>query len=130
MLPGETGDYYSRLQQANNALRDAQLELRELENRREDLDRQLEGEEPVFIASGSQQIAISTPFDQRILNLQLELDEIKLKESTTSKEFETVSRKLEPLYEELESARTSYEKSKERVEHLEIRLKASKGTMG
>lgn len=76
MLPGETGDYYNRLQQARSALQGARLELRELENRREELNRQLEGEDPVFIAGGTQGTT-SSPLDARIQNLRVELDKLR-----------------------------------------------------
>uniref|UniRef100_UPI003D151A30 XrtA system polysaccharide chain length determinant n=1 Tax=Sedimenticola sp. TaxID=1940285 RepID=UPI003D151A30 len=78
-MPGEQGDYYQRLEMARGLLGTAQLELREAENRRAEIKRQLEGEEPVFIPGGSEEIAIASPLDQRIQNLQRRLDELLLK---------------------------------------------------
>jgi polysaccharide chain length determinant protein (PEP-CTERM system associated) len=106
MLPGDTGDYYQRLQQARSALQDAQLELRELENRRENLDRQLEGEEPVFIAGGSQGLGQGTsitPLDQRIQVLQLELNALLVRYTDQHPEV----RRLRSLLTELERSRTT-----------------------
>ena len=69
VLPGASGgDYYSRLEQTREALRQARLELEEMENRRDELKRQLAGEKPL---EGSQ---FASPLDSRIEALQLRLD--------------------------------------------------------
>lgn len=73
MLPGERGDYYSRLRLARTELQEARLQLRELENRRAELNRQLEGEDPVFIAGGASG-HVSTALDGRIQTMQMQLD--------------------------------------------------------
>lgn len=73
MLPGERGGYYSRLLQARTDLQQARLELRELENRRTELHRQLEGEDPVFIAGGTSAPS-NTALDQRIQAMQVQMD--------------------------------------------------------
>lgn len=101
MLPGETGGYYSRLQQARSALQEARLQLRELENRREELNRQLEGEDPVFIAGGTQGTSGSSPFDARIQNLQAELDGLRSRYTDQHPEV----RRIQGLIEELEAQR-------------------------
>tara|TARA_R110001599_G_scaffold353742_2_gene596067 strand:- start:47764 stop:49293 length:1530 start_codon:yes stop_codon:yes gene_type:complete len=67
-LPGSQGSYYSRLQQAKQVLEAAQLELREAENRRSELQRQVDGEEPVLLFGGG------SPFDARIQALQGQAD--------------------------------------------------------
>lgn len=76
MLPGEVGDYYSRLRQARRNLQEASLQLREIENRRIELNRQLDGEEPVFIAGGPSGVT-NSPVDQRIQTLQVDLDRLR-----------------------------------------------------
>lgn len=73
VLPGDNGDYFSRLQQARGELEQARLQLRELENRREELNRQLDGEDPIFIA-GDSLGATNYTLDGRIQNLQILLD--------------------------------------------------------
>ena len=75
VLPGESGDYYARLQTARSALEAARLELREQQNRRDELQRQIEGEEPVFISSGSA-APTGLPIDSRIQALQAQLDSL------------------------------------------------------
>ena len=65
-LPGESGGYYERLDQAKQDLSTAQLQLKEMENRRDELQRQVDGEEPVFMSSGAGAVAVSSPLDARI----------------------------------------------------------------
>jgi polysaccharide chain length determinant protein (PEP-CTERM system associated) len=47
-MPGESGDYAGRLQTALAAVAGAEEKIRQLIERRDELSRQLEGEEPVF----------------------------------------------------------------------------------
>lgn len=100
VLPGGGGDYYSRLQETRGALQQAQLQLREVENRRRELQRQIEGEDPVFIAGGSTGTAQS-PLDARVQSLQLQMDGLLAR--YTAKHPEVV--RLRGLIEELEAER-------------------------
>jgi len=100
VLPGGGGDYYSRLQETRGALQQAQLQLREVENRRRELQRQIEGEDPVFIAGGSSGMAQS-PLDARVQSLQLQMDGLLAR--YTAKHPEVV--RLRGLIEELEAER-------------------------
>ncbi|MBA6412714.1 chain length-determining protein [Parahaliea sp. F7430] len=99
MLPGSGGDYYSRLQASRAQLDEALLQLREAENRRRELERQLLGEEPVFLASGGG----GSPMDARIQSLQLKLD--TLRSRYTEKHPEV--RQVQGLLDELEEERAS-----------------------
>jgi polysaccharide chain length determinant protein (PEP-CTERM system associated) len=47
-MPGESGDYYARLQTALGNVAQTEEKIRQLQQRRDELNRQLEGEEPVF----------------------------------------------------------------------------------
>ncbi len=47
-MPGETGDYYTRLQAAMNVAEETRAELRLALERRAEYERQIDGEEPVF----------------------------------------------------------------------------------
>ncbi|MEX2495900.1 MAG: XrtA system polysaccharide chain length determinant, partial [Woeseia sp.] len=47
-MPDDRGDYYSRLQLSLNAVRQTEEQLRQVRERRDELRRQIEGEEPVF----------------------------------------------------------------------------------
>lgn len=47
-MPDDRGDYYSRLQQALSAVSQTESQLRQVRERRDELQRQIVGEEPVF----------------------------------------------------------------------------------
>lgn len=47
-MPDDRGDYYSRLQQALNAVSQTESQVRLVRQRRDELERQISGEEPVF----------------------------------------------------------------------------------
>ena len=71
-LPGAGGGYYARLEQAKQELSGARLQLREMENRRSELQRQVDGEEPVFLSSGI--AASNSPLESRIQALKSQVD--------------------------------------------------------
>lgn len=73
VLPGKDDDYYSNLQRARTQLDAAELELREVENRQLELERQIKGEDPVFISSSSIGGA-EDPLNARIQALQIQRD--------------------------------------------------------
>lgn len=97
MLPGERGDYYSRLRQARTDLQEARLQLRELENRRTELGRQLEGEDPVFIAGGTSG-PVNSALDARIQAMRVQLDGMLTQYTDRHPEI----RRLEGLIAQLE----------------------------
>lgn len=98
VLPGEQGDYYSRLLAARTSLDQARLQLREVENRRRELMRQIDGEDPVFIAGGASG-SVESPIDARIQALRLQMD--SLLSRYTSKHPEVL--RLRGLIAELEA---------------------------
>jgi protein tyrosine kinase modulator len=73
VLGGDEG-YYSRLQLANTDLEEAELLLSEMMNRKQELERQLAGEEPFFMSSGIATPESMTPLDRRIQALKAQLD--------------------------------------------------------
>jgi polysaccharide chain length determinant protein (PEP-CTERM system associated) len=83
MMEGERVTYYSRLQAAKDELEATRAKLNIAVNRREELRRQLEGDEPVFgimspagtFRGGGQ----ASTFDARIQAHQKQLDELLLK---------------------------------------------------
>lgn len=79
-MPEQGKDYYSRLQESNGALREAELELRQAENQANELRRQVSGEEPTFgMAAPPVQAVIAVPaLDNRIQAMQGRLDELLL----------------------------------------------------
>jgi polysaccharide chain length determinant protein (PEP-CTERM system associated) len=82
LMPKEGEEYYQRLQEAMTRLSAAELEFKEAENRRDELRRQLQGEEPSFgimAQPKTQQLVTNTGLDTRIQNLQTQLDSLLLK---------------------------------------------------
>jgi len=70
-MPGESGGYYQRIDNAESQLRTAGLALREMQNRRTELNRQLDSEKPVLINRDPNWI---DPDVRRIQTLQAELN--------------------------------------------------------
>jgi len=78
MMPGETGDYYTRLQTTMAQLEELRNKVRLATERRNELLRQLEGEEPSFgLAPGSSTLRTS-PLDVKIAEHQQRLDALLL----------------------------------------------------
>ena len=59
-MPDDGADYYSRLQNALGAVAETEREMRLLRQRRDEIQRQIVGEEPVFGIMGSQNQAVSS----------------------------------------------------------------------
>ncbi len=75
-LPGNGGDYYQRLETAMGALQQLQQKFSQLNERRNELARQLSGEEPTFgimAPSGG-----GSPIDGQIARFKAQLDELLL----------------------------------------------------
>lgn len=78
IMPGQGGDYYAKLTNAATVLNQAKLELKEAENRRDQLKRQLSDEEPDL--SSSVMTSSSNPeIDSRIKDLEKQLDALRLR---------------------------------------------------
>ena len=98
VLPGTGGgDYYSRLEGARANLSTARLELEELQNRRAELRRQLDGEEPVFLGGGSSGMGASSPLDQRIQALNVRRDELLARYTDQHPQVRQISGLIEEL---------------------------------
>jgi polysaccharide chain length determinant protein (PEP-CTERM system associated) len=83
LMEGERVDYYSRLRAAKEELEATRAMLGVAINRREELSRQLEGDEPIFglmTPGGTFKVnSQSSTFDARIQERQRQLDELLLK---------------------------------------------------
>lgn len=79
LMPGQGGDYFSKLSAAQAAVSEAQLALREAESRRNQLKRQLEDNESDASTQDTVQTAPVNPeLDARIQDLQKRLDQMRL----------------------------------------------------
>jgi len=100
VLPGSGGDYYSNLQLARENLAQAQLQFSELENRRETLQRQLDGEEPIFVSSAVTAAPVSSgmsPLDSRIQSMKAALDSLTIRYTDKHPEVKQLSATIEKL---------------------------------
>ncbi len=75
LLPGQGGDLYEQLQKAHSQLEEAKLALMEAVNRRDEIARQLEDEEPMFMEFGEETLS---PLETRIQALESRLDDMLL----------------------------------------------------
>ena len=80
VMPNAKQDYFGRLQQADQQLADARLQLDEATHRRDELAKQVNGDEPVFGIMESQASAVSSPeiaqLDARLDKLRQSLDDL------------------------------------------------------
>lgn len=81
VMPGQQGDYFSRLQSARSELEATRSELRLAEERRAELERQLQGEEPVFgiMSQNPAQQSGSGFTAAKIRELEAQLEELRLR---------------------------------------------------
>jgi len=78
-MPGATGDYYTRLQTSLVALEALRAKFRAASGRRDELQKQLEGEEPTFgLVGENQRFAAATPIDVKIAEYKARLDALLL----------------------------------------------------
>ncbi len=101
LLPGQGSDSYAELEMAAAQVEEARLLLREAEQRRDELRRQLEDEEDddaydLFAGIGPQ-TAFSTKYDDRIEVLQTNLDDLLMKYTKRHPTIITIKETLDEL---------------------------------
>ena len=96
ILPGENTSYFGRLESANSVLKVAELELREVTNRRDNLKNQLSGDDPVFLPSGES----SAPDSARVANLRQRLDGLLVRYTDKHPEVVQIRATIQRLEEE------------------------------
>jgi len=81
MMSGSAEGYYARMEAAKAELAAAELELKEAQNRRDDVELQLEEGEDEFALGFSESLGVETssPLDTRIQTLYESLDQLLLK---------------------------------------------------
>lgn len=114
LLPGDRGGYYQRLQGAQSELSQTRLQLSEAVNRRDEIRRQLAGEEPTFgIMGGNSSRSINPALESRIQTIQTRLDDLTLRYTDRHPDILSLRRSLEDLEqqrdEELAALREMYE---------------------
>jgi polysaccharide chain length determinant protein (PEP-CTERM system associated) len=99
-LGGDVGSYYERLQEVQSSASEVRLQLSEMENRRVELERQLEDEEyedSELQLSVVDELQGSTPFDQRIHSLQSQLDALSLRYTNRHPEIVQINSMINEL---------------------------------
>ncbi len=102
MMPKEGQEYYQQMQEAIAKLSAAQLELSEAVRRRDELRRQLVGEEPTFglvpqVHAQPQQSGVNSALDARIQSLQTRLDDLLLQYTDRHPDVVAIKRTIETL---------------------------------
>ncbi|MEJ2592405.1 MAG: GNVR domain-containing protein [Candidatus Thiodiazotropha sp.] len=79
-MPGQSGGIFNQLQEANTQLQNVELELKEAQIRRDELQRQFQRTAAEEAARRSQGQAVAeTPTGRRLLAMETHLDELRLK---------------------------------------------------
>jgi polysaccharide chain length determinant protein (PEP-CTERM system associated) len=102
MMPGSEGGYYERMQSMLGQLKGVTLEMREAENRRQQLKEALAREKPLLDADNLVGATLETPYDQRIAALEVTLDELLLRFTEHHPEVILARRSLQELRERRE----------------------------
>jgi polysaccharide chain length determinant protein (PEP-CTERM system associated) len=95
MMPGQGGDYYAKLAETSAQLRQAQLDQQEAINRRNQLKRQLEDEEPELTAAAA--ISSNSEVDGRISALERQMDQLRLQYTDLHPDILSTKRLIEKL---------------------------------
>jgi len=104
-MPGEGRDYFQNLQATVGDLEQARLQLREAEDRRKELQRQLSDDEPAPASSPAAPGASVTPdLDARINALQERLDQILLNYTDQHPDVIAIKRTIEDLEKQKKAA--------------------------
>jgi len=94
MLPGEGGDFFGSLQNAIANVRLLQARYDQLANRRDELRRQLDGEDP---AAGSSDYDAGDPIDAEIAAIQSQIDQLLLQYTEKHPNIQSLRNRIEQL---------------------------------
>ena len=96
LMPGESGDYFQRLQSGMDALEQVESALRLAYRKRDALSQQLAGEQPLLDSP----TGLPSPLDQRIADQQSLLEQLQLRFTDRHPDVITIKRTLEQLREQ------------------------------
>jgi polysaccharide chain length determinant protein (PEP-CTERM system associated) len=96
-LPGTAGDYYQRLETETDALQKLRQSFTQMQTRRDELARQLAGEEPTFGLMGS---AEGNPIDGQIARFKAQRDQLLLQYTEKHPQVQSLTETIARLEEE------------------------------
>lgn len=96
-MPGSGGDYFQRLQTEMAALQELRQSYSQMQNRRDELERQLQGEEPTFGLMGS---AEGNPIDGQIARFKAQRDQLLLQYTEKHPQVQSLNDTIARLEEE------------------------------
>lgn len=99
-LPGQGGSHYDKLQSLAGQLEESKLALEEGITRRNELERQLEDEEPMFEDFGGG--IASSPLDARIQSLQAQIDNLLIRYTDQHPEIKILKQTIADLEKQKE----------------------------
>lgn len=105
VMPGQQGDYFSRLQAAQEELAATRSRLRLAEERRAELQRQLEGEDPVFGIMSPDGADSGGFTGAKIRELELQLEELRLRYTDKHPQIGQILDTIELLKQQQEEER-------------------------
>ena len=104
LMPGATGDYYQRLEAEMGRLQQMQQVYNQLQARRDELNRQLRGEEPSFgLMGGASQ---SSPIDAQIAQYKAQRDQLMLQYTDKHPQVRSINETIARLEEEKSAGAT------------------------
>ncbi len=97
VMPGSDGGYYARLQQETNNLGQLQQAFTQMKTRRDELERQLAGEEPTYGLMGS---AEGSPIDGQIARFKAQRDQLLLQYTDKHPQVQSLNETIARLEDE------------------------------
>lgn len=97
LMPGSGGDYFQRLETELAALQKLRESYSQMQNRRDELERQLQGEEPTFGLMGS---AEGNPIDGQIARFKAQRDQLLLQYTEKHPQVQSLNETISRLEEE------------------------------
>lgn len=94
LLPGFGGDYYQRLESELGTLQQMQQRISQTSQRRDELQRQLDGEEPTFGLMGSVE---GTPIDGQIAKYKAQQDQLLLQYTDKHPQVQAIKQTIAQL---------------------------------
>ena len=103
VMPGSGGGYFTRLEQEMNTLQQLRQTLTQMQNRRDELARQLAGEEPTFGLMGSTE---GSPIDGQIARFKAQRDQLTLAYTDKHPQVRSLNETIARLEEEKRAGAT------------------------